>query len=37
MLNTLKFDWFANEKSKRWNGPSAAEYVSLCTFYNVSM
>lgn len=27
MLNTLQFGWFANEKSERRNGPSAAECV----------
>jgi len=27
MLNTLQFDWFANEKSERWNASSDAEYV----------
>lgn len=27
MQNALKFNLFANEKSERWNGPSAAEYV----------
>lgn len=27
MLNTLQFDWFANEKSERWNGSSGAECV----------